>query len=96
MANTKTMERYCELADGAKIEADAGCTGRDLWIMFRDNTSMTSALNKLKKTDVCTRIVWHYPGGEDVFEGYVEIVTIKMDVYRRINVRLRRTGDVGV
>lgn len=96
MANTKTLDRYCELADGTRIEADAGCAGRDLWIMFRDNTSMMSALNKLKKADACTRIVWHYPGGEEAFEGYVEIHTIKMDVYRRINVRLRRTGDVGV
>lgn len=92
----KELERYCELADGTRINADAGETGRDLWIMFRDDTSMTAALNKLKKQDACTRIVWHYPGGEQVFEGYCEIHTIKMDYMRHIHVRMRRSGDLGV
>lgn len=96
MAAKKEPERYCELADGTRIVADAGETGRDLWIMFRDDTGMKSAVTKLSKADACTRIVFRFPGGENVFEGYTEIITVKMDYMRKINVRLRRSGDVQI
>lgn len=91
---SKAPERYCELVNGTILNADAGETGRDLWIMFQDNTSMKSALTKLGSAENMSRIVWHYPGGETVFEGYTEIHTIKMDYFRRINVRLRKSGDL--
>ena len=86
----KMPDFYVEMADGTEVNAEAGCSGRDLWIFFKDpKTTMQKALQ------ICTpaktaAVTYHYPGGEFVYEGYTAVTTVRANDQGLVDVRLRR------
>ena len=89
----KKNDFWVEMADGTELNAEAGCSGRNLWIFFKD-----PKMTVLKATQICnntaktSRVVYHYPGGEFVYEGYTTDITIQVNDQDLINVRLWKTA----
>ena len=89
----KKPDFWVEMADGTELNAEAGCSGRNLWIFFKD-----PKMTILKATQICnntaktSRVVYHYPGGEFIYEGYTTVTTVRVNDQDLIDVRLRKTA----
>ena len=96
MAKKKLPERHVEMADGTILDAEIGQAGPDLWIMYNDGTDYVTAAKQAGNPAKTARMIFRYPGYEQTWEGYTDLIMLKTGVDGHIQARLRKedAGDV--